>query len=168
MNYTNEQLDEARRVGIEAIDAHLAKLKEVATKPWPQVGDVYLWMDSIGDAITHNWVGSSLDQGRLAIGNCYRPEHRAYAERHVEAMKVQAELRRMPGVCQRNAHAWFIAAREDGDFALLTNCCFLTDPMAGVFFRSESEIKHAIDTITPRRLALFRDDYLQVPIDGVE
>jgi hypothetical protein len=172
MNYTNEQLDEARRVGIAAIDAHLAKLKAVEPNTWPQVGDRYYFINSSGEDGPATWQNDSVDKCRLSIGNVYRPEHRAYAERHVEARKVQAELRRMPGVCAPpdGTEVRYSIDEESSGFTVgesKVRFCWMIG-VCGVWFMTRSAAQNAIDTITPRRLAIFRDDYLQVPIDGVQ
>lgn len=144
----------------------------VEEKPWPQIGDMYLLLDSEGDVITKSaWFNDDSDRGRLAVGNVYRPERRAYAERHVEATKVQTELRRMPGICRPVKGSWFISYQDDADpldwcAVELEERAYEHVALAGVHFISQKALVAAVMAVSPARLAIFRDDYLQVPIKG--
>lgn len=147
---------------------------EPVKSEWPQNNDGYLTIGDYGDISRSIWVCHDVDYSRLAVGNVYRPEHRAYAERHVEALKVQAELRRMPGVCAysdgSNMSGCYCIDWVGGFFKVsgfLKRQDHSMVAIAGVWFKSFIDAEQAIVKIGEDRLALFRDDYLQVPIvDG--
>lgn len=137
---------------------------------WPKVGCRAWFVGVEGDVDYVYFDNDSHDKDAMAIGNCYRTE--AEARRHVEALKVQAELRRMPGRC---------APPDDGGpkycidfdgapigfrvhFAGFTGAELLA--VAGVWFATEKAAQHALDTIGQSRLRLWLDDYLQTPMEG--
>lgn len=175
MNLTPEQQKERESL-LADMDALRTRVEQFCgapnnqdDKPWPQIGDEYLSIGISGLIFDNIWSNDANDNKKIAIGNAYRPENRKYAERHVEAMEVQAELRRMPGVCappDGPIIRWGILQKSTSEFyaTCTNNPSHAVHSLCGVWFAEQMQAEHAIKTITPKRLTTFRDDYLQVPI----
>jgi hypothetical protein len=73
----------------------LMQKQEEKQKPWPQVGDEYWIIVSVGNISYRVWGGNDFDLSCQSIGNIFRTEEEA--KRELEARKVIAELRAQPG-----------------------------------------------------------------------
>lgn len=151
---------------------HEAQVVTDKADEWPQIGDAYWVVDFDGDIFKCAFANSVYEEERLATGNCFRTE--AEAIRRLESLKVQTELRRMPGRCafeHASGEQFFIYFDEFG-------CCFevgrnesceisRNDAIAGVWFATIECACHALDTIGQERLRVYLDDFLQTPIKEV-
>jgi hypothetical protein len=167
MDLTQNELDQLRTAMNAELDRLIAARKP-EVKQWPQVGDRVYTCTSLGDVVAYSFCGSmalpAIDR-YLEIGNAFKTE--AEAERLVEALKVQAELRRMPGVVahERSKNIWFIG-HSFGDFLVMYNHHSPVSAVCGVYFCDEYSAQYAFDKIGAKRLQLWLDDYLQTPIGG--
>lgn len=164
MDLTQNELDHLRTVMNAEIDRLIAARKS-EVKQWPQDGDAYFYVFGSGTVSAGKWENLRQEQDALSIGNVFKTE--AEANRRVEAMKVQAELRRMPGVCRWDSNSYFISfcngddmpkIRQSGSFTSMTAA------IGGVWFEGPVYAKSAIETIGQNRLQIWLDDYLQTPI----
>lgn len=164
-----EKLGELLKGFVEFGEKFHAVLSEIESKPvvtefkneWPQVGDVFFVVLSDGVIYKDEWEES--DKAQQSIGNVFKT--RAETERRVEALKVQAELRRMPGKCNFSNSA-FGVIRSKKCFYSSQGWDTATHSMAGVWFQTKDQADNAINTIGQERLQLWLDDYLQTPIGG--
>jgi hypothetical protein len=139
-----------------------------AVKEWPIKGDHFWSIDVSGAILCSAWGWPTDCDERASIGNVLRTK--AQAERHVEALKVAAELRRMPwrrgAPNPKGRAAWAIICDQDVGFYadyFGTNKTH-TYAIAGVWFESRAAARHAIDTIGQDRLRLWLSDYLDEPM----
>lgn len=109
------------------------------------------------------------DFSRIATGNCFRTK--AEAIRRREALKVQAELRRMPGRCAPpdDGEPKYCIDYDDWRNFRVYRSVSIGHAMlaaAGVWFATEEAARYALDTIGQDRLRMWLDDYLQTPMEG--
>lgn len=163
MDLTQNELDQLRTAMNAELDRLIAA-RQPEVKQWPQVGDK-VWFPANGGV---NYAIFNLGETHFFWLQCdHFSKTKKEAERRVEALKVQAELRRMPGVVahQRNKNIWFIGY-SFGDLCVMY---YHTNPMSafcGVYFLDEHSAQSAFDKIGAKRLQLWLDDYLQTPIGG--
>lgn len=150
-------------------EEYLAAHPEATEKPqadeWPKMNDEYWFLYPDGEPDTSSWDADNYDMDAMAIGNCFRTK--AEAIRHREALKVQAELRRMPGRCDFKPNEHNFGVMVDGKSFWIGRCSstsYSTLSIAGVWFESKEAAQHALDTIGEERLGVWLDDYLGKPI----
>lgn len=131
---------------------------------WPQLLDNVFWCTGCGEVMWEKWEGSRTQHLMLDVGALFRTE--AEARRRIEAAKVTAELRRMPGRCAHDGieRAFCVFARLHGVFTAELHCSCPGVAVAGVWFATEEAARHALDSIGQERLRVWLDDYLQTPI----
>jgi len=167
MDLTQNELDQLRTAMNAELDRLIAARKP-EVKQWPESNDTFFCFEHDGRVSSYTWYGHECDIGILSIGNAFKT--RAEAERRVEALKVQAELRRMPGrTAPPNTDGrkcWGIVVSCGGcsTVSFLHSANELT-PVCGVFFSSKEYAELALSTIGQGRLQLWLDDYLQTPIE---
>jgi len=164
MDLTQNELDQLRTAMNAELDRLIAARKP-EVKQWPVAGDTYYFDDAFAGVNCMEFMLASYDGHRINTGNFFKTQ--SEANRRVEALKVQAELRRMPFITDpaEERNAWFLC-HIAGAFAAKHNATAITDAIAGVFFESGKAAKYALDTIGQERLQLWLDDYLQTPIGG--
>ena len=175
MKLTKQQLEEQ----IATTENYLQQLRTMeaavepeAVKEWPQDGDTVwlLQMDLTNGQYVlrqHQFGSFICGAALLKAGMVYRSA--AMARRRLEAMKVAAELRRMPGRCgpPNNGNAWCV--RYSGGGEGFGPDCFSMDynghfALAGVWFSTEDDVHHAIETIGQDRLGVYLADFLDEPM----
>lgn len=148
------------------IAAQIAAIEPEAVKEWPQNGDGICCVLACGDIAHSHYDESSGDWDAVAIGNVFRTE--ALALRRVEALKVAAELRRMPGRCAApdGGPAKFCIDFDAGRFRVLEHHApsFCSIAIAGVWFATKDAAQHALDTIGQDRFAVYLADFLDEPM----
>ncbi len=168
MDLTQNELDQLRTAMNTELDRLIAARKP-EVKQFPSENDKYFHTWGDGDIDYTNWHNDRPDRKRLSVGNAFKT--RAEAERRVEALKVHAELRRMPGVVSWERGVIKFAIQPDSkctdDFTVVQGTFWCPCAVAcGVFFESEKAAAHALHTIGQERLQIWLDDYLQTPIGG--
>lgn len=162
---------------IEEMERQLVELKAAASEPvqdeFPKVGRSYWCLTDSpnypdGHFLAHH-TNHHADFSRIETGNCFRTE--AEAIRHREALKVQAELRRMPGRCgpPDDGEPKYCIDYDDWRNFRVYRSVSIGHAMlaaAGVWFATEEAAQQALDTIGNERLKQWLDDYLQVPVEG--
>jgi len=140
-------------------------------KPWPQNGDLYLFIDNTGTIANSTWTNDVNDRDRNMIGNIYHPDRQAYALRHYNAMCVLTSLRAMPGRTappnNDGCHAWCILRNIHGrfDVASATEYYKATVALGGVWFGAKESATNALNGFRTDQLETLWDDHLQTPIE---
>lgn len=161
MDLTQNELDQIRTAMNAEIDRLLAARKPVV-KQWPQVGDEYFYVSTSGAEDHATFRDISSERFMIGVGNVFKT--RAEANRRVEALKVQADLRRMPGVEWAGLYGIGLSHNSAGFSA--TRSMLPNVSICGVWFSTKAQANAAIKTIGQERLQLWLDDYLQTPIGG--
>lgn len=170
MNLSKQQLAEQIATTENYLDqlrTMAAAIEPEAVKGWPQDGDTFYAADMAGSIGKFSFSPAGQCHRDLkVIGNMFRTE--ALVCRHVEALKVQAELRRMPGRCGapsagKPVNSFCIVKYPDELFSAqswgLQNAA-----IAGVWFATKEAAQHALDTIGQERLAVYLADFLDEPM----
>lgn len=175
MDLTQHELDQLRTAMNAELDRLIAARKH-EVKQWPQVGSTLFAITSSGDVVKYE-VGASMPGDVLdeftSIGNVFKT--RAEAERRVEALKVQAELRRMPGVVtpvfNHSDYFAIISRQTIGEHGEQCHAIWIDKTghvclaVAGVWFETKQHADDALYKIGRPRIELWIDDYLQTPIE---
>ena len=169
MDLTQNELDQLRTAMNAELDRLIAARKP-EVKQWPQVGDEHFYITVVdGCLVVESESTEKCDLLWNELGVIFKT--RAEAERRAEALKVQAELRRMLGVVawQKGSYQFAIQlnAKDTSEFTFVHGSFWCPCAVVcGVFFDSEKAAKYALNTIGQERLHLWLDDYLQTPIGG--
>lgn len=139
-------------------------------KPWPQEGDTYFVAKENGIVKELLFSSYRYDIGALSVGNVLKTK--AQAERRLEAMKVLTELRNCDGVVpievpwERDLYGifWHPAENEEGFY--VASCGNFQLPIGGVHFSSNADAKAARKKIGQKRLRVYLDDFLNLPMEG--
>ena len=160
MDLTQNELDQLRTAMNAELDRLIAARKP-QVKQWPVAGDTYYFDDAFAGVNRLEFMHASYDGYRISTGNFFKTQ--AEAERRVEALKVQAELRRMPGVEWAGRYGIGLSHNSAGFSA--TRSMLPNVSICGVWFSTKSQANYAIKTIGQERLQIWLDDYLQTPIE---
>lgn len=164
MDLTQNELDQLRTAMNAELDRLIAARKP-EVKQWPQVGDLVFSITLGNDGVcVYQHHMTSNDFYWHAFGAIFKT--RAEAERRVEALKVQAELRRMPGSIDWADARYGIGMNHNSVGFSATRSTLPTASICGVWFSTKSQANYAIKTIGQDRLQIWLDDYLQTPIGG--
>lgn len=160
-NNFQERADMACREAAE-MKAELAALEErlnqlkaedmAEANVWPKYGDRYFVIFDSGRIDWVVWYGTSADNERLSIGNCFRTEEDA--EFVVERLKVLADMRKSafePDWKDNRQQKWSIFYDCEDNTIQYPACRFYSKGM-DMYFESRERAKECVATIGEERL----------------
>ena len=143
------------------IDADIIEAKNVKEQnEWPQPGDRYYTIQSIGGISDNMWTNCPVDNQLAEIGNCFRTKEDAEFE--VERLKVLAEMKKFAEpedtVWDGYNEHWSIhynsMVYKDIDYTCRTN-----DKYNDIYFESEEKAMECVKAIGADRIKKY---YLRV------
>ena len=137
------------------------KLKELLIKPkqktiWElEAGDIHIFINSDGIAVSSVWSNYFYQVNRRAAGNCFLT--REEAEFELERRKVETELLRCGGtrdmmsIGDINEDKYFIMYLQDSE-RIYINYNYGNHYLGNIYFKTEEDAQRAIDEIGEDRI----------------
>lgn len=148
----NNELQEIKEL-FEQIDQRIKQLEEKCKEEddkWPKDGDDYWVISSYGLVGKHTWIDDCFDN--IALGNNAIFRTVGEAQFEAERLKVLRELEKMGSPFDFAFLNWCIYLDVNGNvghYCEMEEGCFM---YGDYYFRSEEEVKEAIETIGEDRI----------------
>jgi len=129
------------------------EVEKLKGREWyPCDGDVYFFVTAEGRVLSTHYKNNHIDAERKAVGSMFRTEKDA--AKHLEALKVIAELRAYPG---RKA---FVADEDNNGLSIITkpgrvhvsSWRNISGGWQSIYFSSEEAAQSAINTVGEARI----------------
>ncbi len=141
------RFQECCEMQIAGLRKKIEEQEEQENKKFPQNGEEYFYIISIGHISQDVYDGNMTDLQRLAIGNMFKTKEEAAFE--VERLKVLKELKEISKSFEFYEPNFYLTQLVDKEIEVACTVCFQYDT---IFFASEGDAESAIEAVGEERI----------------